>query len=159
MSLRTFLPVAALACTLHASAQQPDLNALDTYIADAVVKFDQPGLAVGIVKDGQLVWSKGYGKLDLARPEPVTPNSIFFVASMSKAFTACAVGLLVDDGKLGWNDPVIKHMPWFSTPNPYVTQHMMVKDLLCHRSGWITFDGDLLWYGTNYDQREILQRH
>jgi CubicO group peptidase (beta-lactamase class C family) len=159
MSLRTHLLLPTLGLTFISSAQQPDLNALDAYIADAVVKFDQPGLAVGIVKDGQLLWSKGYGKLDLAGSEPVTPNSIFFVASMSKAFTACAVGLLVDDGRLAWNDPVIEHIPWFKTPDPYVTEHMMVKDLLCHRSGWITFDGDLLWYGTNYDQREILQRH
>nr|MCU0320472.1 beta-lactamase family protein [Flavobacteriales bacterium] len=131
MSLRTLLLLPALGLAFISSAQQPDLNALDAYIADAVVKFDQPGLAVGIVKDGQLVWSKGYGKLDLAKPEPVTASSIFFVASMSKAFTACAVGLLVDDGKLAWNDPVVKHMPWFKTPDPYVTEHMMVKDLLC----------------------------
>ena len=55
--------------------------------------------------------------------------------------------------------PWCKHMPWFKTPDPYVTEHMMVKDLLCHRSGWITFDGDLLWYGTELDQREILERH
>ncbi len=159
MSLRPLLSCIAFLLALGVSAQQPDLNALDAYIADAVVKFDQPGLAVGIVKDGQLVWSKGYGKLDLSKADPVTPNSIFFIASMSKAFTACAVGLLVDDGKLGWNDPVVKHMPWFKTPDPYVTEHMMVKDLLCHRSGWITFDGDLLWYGTDYDQRSILERH
>lgn len=137
----------------------PDLKKLDVYIADAVKKFDQPGLAVGIVKDGKLVYGKGFGKLDLAKPEPVTANSIFFIASMSKAFTACAVGLLVDDGKLQWNDPVVKHMPWFETPDPYVTEHMMVKDLLCHRSGWDTFDGDLLWYGTDLSQREILDRH
>ena len=159
MSLRTNLLLPAFSLALLSQAQQPDLTALDAYIADAVVKFDQPGLAVGIVKDGELVWSKGYGKLDLAKPEAVTPNSIFFIASMSKAFTACAVGLLVDDGKIKWNDPVVKHMPWFKTPDPYVTEHMMVKDLLCHRSGWITFDGDLLWYGTDLSQREILERH
>lgn len=159
MSIRPILASLALVLSLGLSAQQPDLNALDAYVADAVVKFDQPGLAVGIVKDGQLVWSKGYGKLDLAKADPVTPNSIFFIASISKAFTACAIGLLVDDGKLAWNDPVVKHMPWFRTPVPYVTEQMMVKDLLCHRSGWITFDGDLLWYGTDHDQRNILERH
>ncbi|MEZ4806885.1 MAG: serine hydrolase [Flavobacteriales bacterium] len=147
-----------LAGAVHAQ-DTPDLTTLDAYIADAVTRFEQPGLAVGIVKDGALIWSKGYGRLDLAKPDPVTPNSIFFIASMSKAFTACAVGLLVDDGKLDWNDPVVKHMPWFATPDPYVTEHMMVKDLLCHRSGWITFDGDLLWYGTDLSQREILERH
>ncbi|MBK8498743.1 MAG: serine hydrolase [Flavobacteriales bacterium] len=140
-------------------AQQPDFQTLDAYIAEAVVKFDQPGLAVGIVKDGELVFSKGYGKLDLAKPEPVTPNSVFYCASISKAFTACAIGLLADEGKLSFDDPVRKHLPEFKTPEDFVTEHFLIKDLLCHRSGWITFDGDLLWYGTHYTPKEILARH
>lgn len=139
--------------------KQPDLKKLDAYIADAVKKFDQPGLAVGIVKDGELVWSKGYGKLDLAKPEAVTPNSIFFCASMSKAFTAAAIGLLVDDGKISFDDPVRNYLPEFNTVNPYVTTNMTVTDILSHRAGWGTFDGDLLWYGTDLDQKEILRRH
>lgn len=138
---------------------QPDLDSLDAYLTRSVKAFEQPGLAVGIVKDGQLIWSKGYGKLDLAKSEAVTPNSVFYCASISKAFTACAIGLLVDEGKLSFDDPVKKHLPWFSTPDPYVTEHFMVRDLLCHRSGWITFDGDLLWYGPDLTQREILERH
>jgi CubicO group peptidase (beta-lactamase class C family) len=84
---------------------------------------------------------------------------VFYCASISKAFTACAIGLLVDDGKLSWEDPVRKYLPEFKTPDDFVTEHFMVKDLLCHRSGWITFDGDLLWYGTSYTQQEILARH
>jgi CubicO group peptidase (beta-lactamase class C family) len=160
MNLRQLLLLSGLLALPTAYAQQsPDLNALDAYIAKAVTDFDQPGLAVGIVKDGQLVWSKGYGKLDLAKAEPVTPNSIFYCASISKAFTACAIGLLVDDGKVSFEDPVRKHLPWFNTPDAYVTEHMTVKDLLCHRSGWDTFDGDLLWYGTSMDQKQILSRH
>ncbi len=87
--------------------KQPDLKKLDAYIADAVVKFDQPGLAVGIVKDGKLIFQKGYGKLDLAKPDPVTANSVFYCASFSKAFTACSIGLLVDEGKLGCDDTVV----------------------------------------------------
>ncbi len=138
---------------------QPDTTALDRYLADAVRQFDQPGLAVGIVKDGALVWSKGYGKLDLAKEGAVTPNTIFHVASISKAFTACAIGLLVDEGKLAFDDPVRKYMPTFDTPDPYVTANFTVRDLLCHRSGWETFDDDLLWYGTGYSQSEILERH
>ncbi len=138
---------------------QPDLDSLDAYLARTVKAFDQPGLAVGIVKDGQLIWSKGYGKLDLAKSDAVTPNSVFYCASISKAFTACAIGLLVDEGKLSFDDPVKKHLPWFSTPDPYVTEHFLLRDLLCHRSGWITFDGDLLWYGPDFSQREILERH
>ena len=151
----------ALLATASASIAfaQPNLDSLDAYIARAVKAFDQPGLAVGIVQNGNLVWSKGYGKLDLAKADPVTPNSIFYCASISKAFTACAIGLLVDDGKLNWNDPVRKHLPEFSTPDATVTESSMIKDLLCHRSGWITFDGDLLWYGTNYSPKEILARH
>lgn len=159
MKLRPTLLLLFTALCSGGAFAQPDLVALDAYLADAVAKFDQPGLAVGVVKDGQLVWSKGYGKLDLAKADPVTPNSIFYMASISKAFTACAVGLLVDEGKLDWDDPVVKHLPWFRTPDAYVTEHMLVKDLLCHRSGWITFDGDLLWYGTQYDQRTILEHH
>lgn len=159
MRIRTSLLLGTALLAGATSAQQPDLAKLDAYIADAVVKFDQPGLAVGIVKDGQLVWSKGYGKLDLAKPEPVTPNSMFYLASMSKAFTACAIGLLVDDGKIRFDDPVQKYLPWLETPDNYVTEHMTVADLLCHRSGWDTFDGDLLWYGTSMDQRAILEHH
>ena len=142
-----------------AAFAQPNLDSLDAYIGRSVKAFDQPGLAVGIVKDGQLIWSKGYGKLDLAKADVVTPNSLFYCASISKAFTACAIGLLVDEGKLSFDDPVKKYLPWFQTPDPYVTDHFMVRDLLCHRSGWITFDGDLLWYGTDYTPREILDRH
>lgn len=154
------LTLLMVAVALQVQAQSgPDLDALDRYIAHAVTEFDQPGLAVGIVKDGALIWSKGYGRLDLAKPDPVTPQSIFFVASISKAFTAAAVGLLVDEGRVNWNDPVRMHLPEFATPDPYVTANMTVTDMLSHRSGWDTFDGDLLWYGTHMDQREILRRH
>ena len=71
-----------LATTNLVAQKQPDLKKLDAYIADAVKRFDQPGMAVGIVQNGKLVWSKGYGKLDLAKPEPVTPNSIFFMTAL-----------------------------------------------------------------------------
>ncbi|MBK7111341.1 MAG: serine hydrolase [Flavobacteriales bacterium] len=106
MNTRLLPLLATLVISGSAFAQKaPDLKKLDAYIADAMVKFDQPGLAVGIVKDGTLVYGKGFGKLDLAKADPVTPNSIFFIASMSKAFTACAIGLLVDDGKLRMERP------------------------------------------------------
>ena len=141
------------------NSQELDYNAIDEYVSSTVELLDQPGLAVGIVLGGELVWTGGYGKLDLDRKAKVDDESIFFLASISKGFTACAIGLLVDEQVLSWDDPVVDHMPWFKTPDPWVTQHSTVKDLLCHRSGWITFDGDLLWYGSNYDQKEILSRH
>ncbi len=156
--MRLLLLFTTLALATFALAQS-NLDSLDAYLARSVKAFDQPGMAVGIVKDGALIWSKGYGKLDMDKADPVTPNSLFYCASISKAFTACAIGLLVDEGKLSFDDPVKKHLPWFTTPDPYVTEHFLVRDLLCHRSGWITFDGDLLWYGTDLSQREILERH
>ncbi len=157
-TIRQLTTALALGLLLPLQAQ-PDTAALTAYMQRTLIAFDQPGLAVGVVKDGRLVWSRGFGRLDLAKDAPVTPNSVFYLASISKAFTACAVGLLVDEKRLSWDDPVVKHLPWFRTPDPYVTEHMLVKDLLCHRSGWITFDGDLLWYGTDLSQREILERH
>ena len=158
-SLKPSILLLTLAFLAAGARAQPNLDSLDAYIIRSLKAFDQPGLSVGIVKDGALIWSKGYGKLDLAKAEPVTANSLFYCASISKAFTACAIGLLVDEGKLNFDDPVKKYLPWFNTPDPYVTEHMMVRDLLCHRSGWDTFDGDLLWYGTDLTVREILDRH
>lgn len=157
--MRKIIIIGLLALAPAIYAQKVNFKKLDAYLQQAVMDFEQPGLAVGVVKGGELVWAKGYGKLDMAKEQKVDENSIFFLASISKAFTACAVGLLVDEGKLDWNDPVVEHMPWFQTPDPWVTEHMVVKDLLCHRSGWITFDGDLLWYGADYDQKEALMRH
>ncbi|HEX2616053.1 MAG TPA: serine hydrolase [Flavobacteriales bacterium] len=154
-----FLFGAALLVGGLCAQKQPDLKKLDAYIAKAVADFQQPGLAVGIVQNGTLIWSKGYGKLDVAKPEAVDANSIFACASLSKAFTACAIGLLVDEGKVDWDEPVRTYLPEFSTADPDRTAHITVRDLLSHRSGWITFDGDLLWYGTDLSPKEILQRH
>jgi CubicO group peptidase (beta-lactamase class C family) len=160
MRIRRIALLLAVAVALSAAAQRsPNTDTLDHYIARAVQQFGQPGLAVGVVKNGDLIWSHGYGKLDVAKPDPVDANSIFYMASITKAFTVCAIGLLVDEGKLSFDDPVRKYLPEFSTPDDYVTEHFLIRDLLCHRSGWITFDGDLLWYGTHYSQQEILARH
>src|SRR5690606_35358655 len=114
ITFHRLLIVPALAATLIAGAQQqPDLKALDAYIRNAMEQFDQPGLAVGIVKDGKLIWSNGYGSPDRSGKGKITANTIFTSASISKAFTACAIGLLVDEGKLSFDDPVIKHFPEF----------------------------------------------
>src|SRR5262245_13277508 len=131
---RLVAPLCAALCVTTILRAQPNLDSLDAYIARSVKAFEQPGMAVGIVKDGDLIWSKGYGKLDLTKPGAVDASSIFYLASMTKAFTACAIGLLVDEGKLSFDDPVRKYLPWFNTPNPFVTDHMLVRDLLCHRS-------------------------
>ena len=106
--------------------------------------FQVPGLAVGIIKDGKLIYSKGFGMRSLHTQQPVTSKTLFGIASNTKAFTAAALGLLVDEGKLQWDDKVIKYIPEFKLYDAYATQELTIRDLLCHRSGLATGAGDLM---------------
>jgi CubicO group peptidase (beta-lactamase class C family) len=117
-----------------------------------------PGFAIAIVKDDRVVFAKGYGVRELGKPTPVDEHTLFAIASNSKAFTAAALGILVDEGKIKWDDPVTKYLPEFQLYDPYVTREMRIRDLLSHRSGLATFGGDLLWYESSYDRKEILRR-
>ncbi len=123
-----------------------------------MVEHKLPGLAIGIVKDGEVVYQKGYGLKAEETTSRVTTNSMFAIASISKAFTVAAMGKLVDQGKVNWDDKVTKHLPDWKLSDPYVTEHFTVRDLLCHRAGLKTFDGDLLWYGTTHSRDEIVKR-
>ena len=140
------------------SAQTPDIAELDKYIASARETWDVPGLAVAILKDDKVVLAKGYGVREAGKADVVDANTLFAIASNTKAFTAAALAMLAEDGKLTWKDPVQKHLPYFQLYDPYVSAEMRVDDLLCHRSGLGTFCGDLLWYGTPYSPEEIIRR-
>lgn len=131
---------------------------LDAEIEAARVEWQVPGLAVAIVKDDQVLLSKGYGVKRVSTTDAVDGDTLFAIASNSKAFTAAALAILVDDGKLAWDDPVSKHLPYFRLKDPLASNDIRVRDLLCHRSGLGTFSGDLLWWGTPYTPKEILQR-
>jgi CubicO group peptidase (beta-lactamase class C family) len=150
--LFTFSP-ALLAQTL-----EERLKEIDDYAAKAGQDWRVPGFALAIVKDDRVVFAKGYGVRELGKPEPVDKDTLFAIASNTKAFTAAALATLVDEGKLKWDDPVTKHLPWFQLYDPYVTREMTVRDLLSHRSGLATFGGDLLWYETTYPREEIIRR-
>lgn len=117
---------------------------IDSLAQKTLEFFRVPGLAIGIVKDGKLVYSKGFGVRSLKTGKPVTSSTLFGIASNTKAFTAAALGLLVDEGKLGWDDKVTKYIPEFRMYEPYATREMTVLDLLCHRSGIGTGVGDLM---------------
>src|SRR5262249_50241409 len=110
-------------------------------------------------KDGRVVLSKGYGVRKLGETAPVTPRTLFRIASNTKAFTTAALAMLVDEGKLRWNDRVIVHMPSFQMYDPYVTREMTVRDLLTHRSGLGLGAGALLfWPATDLTRDEIVRR-
>lgn len=111
-------------------------------------EFDVPGIAIAVVKDGKVVAAEGFGVRKRGEAARVDGKTIFEIASNSKAFTAAALGMLVDQGKLSWDDPVIKHLPDFRMYDAYVTAEMTVRDLLTHRSGLGLGAGDLLWWPT-----------
>lgn len=139
-------------------SQDLDFGKLNNYINKAVKEHKVPGLAIGVVKNGEIIYQQGYGYCEAGLPKRVNTTSNFGIASLSKAFTAVAMGMLVEEGKVAWDDKVIKYLPEWKLNDPEVTQKMSIADLLSHRSGLKTFDGDLLWYGTNYSREEIISR-
>lgn len=138
--------------------RQLDGERLREYIQNGMEKAGVTGAAVGIIKNNEVIFSEGFGLRHRDKPDKVTAETVFGVASVSKAFTASCIGILVDEGKLDWDDRVIDHLPWFQLYDPYVTREITVKDLLCHRSGLGTFDGDLLWYATDYSRKDVVER-
>lgn len=141
-----------------ASAQAPDLDRLDRLMAQAQEDWPVPGFAVAIVKDGETVLAKGYGVREMGGAEGVDEHTLFAIASNTKAFTAAALAMLVEEGKMSWDDRVQDHLPWFQLYDPWVSHEMRIRDLLSHRSGLGTFSGDLLWYGTGYSAEEVVRR-
>lgn len=140
-----------------ARAQEAPLAGFDDYINKAIKDWGVPGLAIAIVKNDKVILAKGYGVRKLGDPTPVNEKSLFAIGSCSKAFTAAALGILVDEGKLKWDDPATKHLKGFQLYDPYVTREITVRDLLSHRSG-LGRRGDLLWYGSGYDRNEVIRR-
>ncbi len=137
---------------------QVDIQALDAYFAKAQKDWGIPGMAVGIIKDGEVVLAKGYGVLEEGKDQAVDGNSLFAIASNTKAFISASLARLVDEGKLNWDDPVIEHLPYFRMYDDYATQHTTVRDLLCHRAGLGTYSGDVIWYKSNYSGEEVASR-
>ncbi|MCI0664212.1 MAG: beta-lactamase family protein [Acidobacteria bacterium] len=139
-----------------AAAQVAPLEGFDDYVNKAIKDWEVPGIAIAIVKDDKIVLAKGYGLRELGKSAPVDERTIFAIGSSSKAFTAAALAMLVDEGKIKWDDPVTKYLPGFELYDPYAAKEMTVRDLLCHRSGLVRVD--LMWYGSAYSRDELLRR-
>lgn len=157
---RTFLAeVAVFALWLGvnaAAAAQPGVAGLDDYVRRAMAQWKVPGLAVAVVKDGQVVLARGYGVRELGKPDRVDADTLFDIGSNTKAFTAAALGTLVAAGKLKWDDPVVKYVPGFRLESPYVSQEITLRDLLSHRSGYC--DPFAMWYLSDDTTANVIAR-
>ncbi len=140
------------------AALPPQLQDLDAYVDSVRRTFQVPGIAVAVVKDGEVVLVRGWGERALGEG-PVDAHTLFAIASNTKAFTATALNMLAEEGKLSLDDRVIDHLPWFRMADPGVTAEMRIRDLLAHRSGLTLGAGDLLyWPTTDYSTREVVER-
>lgn len=139
------------------AAQKPDpLRGLDAYIEKARQDWGIAGMAVSIVRHDSVIYAKGFGLKDVGKPDKVDERTLFAIGSNSKSFTAVALGMLADEGKLSLNDKAMKYLPAFNTSDAYINRELTVRDLITHRSGY--FRGDAVWMGSGYGREEILRR-
>jgi CubicO group peptidase (beta-lactamase class C family) len=141
--------------TVEAVIQQR-LEKIDPLMNRALAILRIPGMAIGVVVDGKVLFTKGYGVRNFSDPSPVTENTLFAIGSCSKAFTTFALGQLIDEGLIAWDDPVIKYLPEFRLHDIHATHHLTIRDLVTHRSGLPRHD--LAWYNSIFPRGEILNR-
>ena len=156
-TLLQFILIAGFA-PFFASGQAITAPQIDALVQRTLTTFDVPGIAVAVVKDGKVIHAKGYGVRSLKTGQKVDENTLFGIASNSKAFTAAAIGMLMDEGKLSWDDKVIDHIPEFRMYNGYVTEEFTIRDLLTHRSGLGLGAGDLMFWpdSSNFTINDII---
>ncbi|GAB2956954.1 serine hydrolase [Hymenobacter coalescens] len=133
-------------------------DSLDQYIQRGMRQWQIPGLAVVVVKDGQVVVSKGYGVRAVGKPEPVDANTLFLIASNTKLFTGLALANLEQEKKLSLNDKVTQYLPDFQLYDPTSTQLVTVRDLLGHHLGTKTFQGDFAFWDSNFSREDIIRQ-
>lgn len=140
-------------------AQNISETKVDQLVAKTLETFNVPGVAVGIVKDGKVVLAKGYGVSNIMTGEKVNSSTNFGIASNSKAFTTTAIAMLVDQGKMNWDDKVQKYIPEFKMYNEYVSKEFIVRDLVTHRSGLGLGAGDLMVWpdGHDFTPQDVIQ--
>lgn len=144
--LLILLALVPSAVAIAQTVRQNDIDAFEKYAEAARQQWKVPGMSIAIVKDGKVLMSKGFGVRELGKNEPVTAETLFGAMSTTKAMTAVAMGILVDEGKVSWNDKVQKHLPDFRVGDPYVTSELKVRDLFTHNAG--LGNADFLWAWT-----------
>ena len=133
-------------------------DSLDNYVNNALTQWRIPGAAVCIVKDGKVVLMKGYGVKEVGGTDKVDENTLFMIGSNTKAFTATVLAMLDAEKKLSLDDKAIKWLPEFKMKDAWVTKEVTVRDLLCHRLGMYTFQGDFMFFDTDLSTQEVLNK-
>jgi CubicO group peptidase (beta-lactamase class C family) len=155
-STLAFLLIFAAPLSAQGNGDRDKIRELDAYFAKAAKDWNVPGLAIGIVHKGRIVFAKGYGFRDARSKEPVDTQTTFAIASTTKALTTAALAMLVDEGKVRWDDPVTKYLPSFEMYDPWATREVSVRDLLTHRGGLP--DADYLWNSGDNSRTEVIRR-
>lgn len=148
-----FASVASFALPLAVQEPADPFEGFDAWVDAVMAEWDVPGLGVAVVHEGAVVLAQGYGMRDLEEGLPVTPDTLFPIGSNTKSFTATLIGMLVDEGRLGWDDPIRTHLPDLQLHDAYATTEMTAEDLLTHRSGLPRHD--LYWLATNKSRAEL----
>jgi CubicO group peptidase (beta-lactamase class C family) len=133
-------------------------DSLDTYIKKALEEWQIPGVAVLVVKDGKVVVSKGYGILEDGKPEKVDENTLFMIASNTKAFTGTALAMLENEGKCSFDDKVQEYLPDFRMKDPWVAEYITLTDIVSHRIGMETFQGDFMYWESDLSSDEVVEK-
>ncbi len=133
------------------------IEEISAYIEQAYQDWNIPGGLAAVIKDGEFVLSKGFGVCDKGNPEPIKPDTVFSIGSCTKAFTAAALGLLVDEGKLNWDDRVIQYLPGFAMVDPWVTEHVTIRDLVNHKLGLQRWNRIML-QGEKFDPDQFIEK-
>ncbi|MGH9815782.1 MAG: serine hydrolase [Candidatus Acidiferrales bacterium] len=149
-------PAKGKAAAATPQAAKDPLEGLDAFVETLRADWKVPGVGIAIVKGDEIIYAKGFGQRDMGQNLPVTPETLFAIGSCSKAFTATALGMLVDDAKIDWDKPLRTYLPSFKMWDDYVTEHMTPRDLVTHRSGLPRHD--LMWYGSTFTRREMFER-
>ncbi len=131
---------------------------MDAYFSQMVKDWDVPSASIAIVKDGQVVFSGQYGVKSVEGSEVPDDQTLYAIASNTKAFTTMVIGMLVEDGVLHWDDKVRDHLPYFAMHDSQVSDQVTISDLLCHRVGLGTFSGDVIWYKSELNAEDIIRR-
>jgi CubicO group peptidase (beta-lactamase class C family) len=134
----------------------PNTAEFDAIVTKALADFQIPGASVAVVKDGKVIYARGFGYRDVEKKLPVTPDTLFAIGSVSKSFTSLVFGTMNDEGKVDWDKPIRTYVPTFKTEDPIATDHATARDLFSHRTGMPGHDA--VWYSSNFSREDLFNR-